>query len=166
IRLMENDLVAENENLRAETDVLQAENAQLQIELLELYTLNVTQFFEGSLDAVTDGVLYGWVWDKFHPERSLHVDLYDCATPLATVAADLFRHDLLEAGKGTGQYGFAYPLPAGLEERAPAFRGVVAGTSFELFMPELGRPDNIPLPPEDLFRLTGHPDGPTFDEAA
>src|SRR5262249_45699696 len=65
-----------------------------------------------------------------------------------------------------GRHGFVYPFPPGLEERTDSIRGIVSGTSFELYPPEPGRPDDIPLPPDDLARLTGHHHVQAFDEAA
>src|SRR5262249_17896650 len=149
---MKTNWKAANKRLRAEVDQLQAENAKLQVELLELYTSNVRNLFEGSLDSLAGGLLHGWVWDKFHPAATVHVDIDDGEVLLATVAGDMFRPDLLEAGKGNGRHGFVYPFPPGLEERTDSIRGIVSGTSFELYPPEPGRPDDIPLPPDDLAR--------------
>jgi hypothetical protein len=45
----------------------------------------------------------GWAWDANHPNTSINVDVYDGNTLIATVAANQFRQDLLNAGIGCCQ---------------------------------------------------------------
>jgi hypothetical protein len=49
--------------------------------------------------------------DEHQPNSPIKVEIYDGNTVLAAVAADQFRQDLLEAGKGDGKHGFGYHFP-------------------------------------------------------
>jgi hypothetical protein len=87
----------------------------------------------GSLDGVTGAVISGWAWDSRQPDSPVAVDVFDGATLLATVPADLFRADLLQAQIGNGRHGFTYPTPAGLQDGKPhTIRVKVAGTEKDL----------------------------------
>jgi hypothetical protein len=53
----------------------------------------------------------GWVWDKYHPEAQVNVDLWDGEQYLMTFPANRFRQDLAEAGYGDGRHAFRIPTP-------------------------------------------------------
>jgi hypothetical protein len=75
----------------------------------------------------------GWVWDPAQPDTPLRVDIYLDDLMLASVLADRFRPDLLQAGKGNGGHGFVYPLPAHLLGTAPQqIRVTISGTGVPL----------------------------------
>jgi hypothetical protein len=89
--------------------------------------------FDGVLDGVSDGEVYGWAMDQHQPNSSIQVDIYDGNTLLATVAADQFRQDLLEAGKGNGKHAFGFRLPERLlDGKVHTIAVKCAGTSVEL----------------------------------
>jgi hypothetical protein len=89
--------------------------------------------FGGVFDVVAEGCLYGWAWDPRASHQPISVDIYDGEDLLATVLADQFREDLRQAGVGNGRHGFAYPVPAQLQDgQDHTIRIRVAGSSVEL----------------------------------
>jgi tRNA (mo5U34)-methyltransferase len=77
--------------------------------------------------------IFGWAWASDHPEVVQQVDVYDGNTLLGTVAADKFRQDLLDAGTGTGKYGFAFRVPVSLQDGTPhTIRVCLHGTDIDL----------------------------------
>lgn len=75
----------------------------------------------------------GWVWDKNQPAGLVSVDIYDGTTRLASVPANQFRQDLLDAGQGSGKHGFDYTVPERLRDGRPhSIEVKVAGTEFKL----------------------------------
>lgn len=67
--------------------------------------------YEGTLDRVDQGWLVGWVYNTARPDETVVVDIYDNDKPLGRYAADIFRSDLLLAGKGSGAHSFFIPIP-------------------------------------------------------
>jgi hypothetical protein len=72
---------------------------------------------DGYLDGADCNQVWGWAWDRNNPNTPINVDIYDGPAKIATVAANLFRQDLLNAGKGNGYHGFVYTLPATMNDR-------------------------------------------------
>jgi hypothetical protein len=70
------------------------------------------QDYEGNHDGADCGQVWGWAWNKNDPNGAVSVDIFDGNTYLATVPANQFRQDLLNAGKGNGYHAFGYTLPA------------------------------------------------------
>jgi hypothetical protein len=88
---------------------------------------------DGSLDGADENRIFGWAFDKKHPERTLQVDLYDGDRLLATVPADQFREDLPEAKIGDGKHAFSFPTPERLRDgTAHTIRARARGTGVEL----------------------------------
>lgn len=71
---------------------------------------------EGKLESVNCEQIKGWAWDNADPAIRVNVEIYDVSGTtsklLTTLSAQGLRDDLLNAGKGDGQYGFSYLLPA------------------------------------------------------
>lgn len=87
----------------------------------------------GNLDLVNHEQISGWAWDPADPARSVKVDIYSGDRLLCTVAANRFRQDLLDAGVGTGEHGFALATPDGIKDgQAHTIRARMVGTSMEL----------------------------------
>lgn len=64
-----------------------------------------------------DGVSAGWQlmgWAYHSAEQKVEISLFEGDTYLLTIAADIFRQDLLEAGIGSGSHGFAIQIPHAL----------------------------------------------------
>jgi hypothetical protein len=74
---------------------------------------------QGSLDVVGSTAIEGWAMDTTKPTNPVTVDLYDGDALLASVPAKVFRQDLLAAGRGDGNHGFAFPVPPGLKDGKP-----------------------------------------------
>jgi Domain of unknown function (DUF4082) len=50
----------------------------------------------------------GWAWDQTQPNTPINVDIDRDSSLIANVPANLFRSDLLSAGKGNGSHAFVY----------------------------------------------------------
>ena len=89
--------------------------------------------YEGSLHYKDSTSFRGWAWDRLRPDSAVNVDIYDGATFLATVVADVLRPDLARAGKGDGRHGFVYRIPGALRDGRPhSIRARISGTALEL----------------------------------
>lgn len=73
--------------------------------------------YEGFLDAVDCNKISGWAWDRNKPNNPVTVNIYDGNILLASqVLADIFRQDLVNAGKGNGKHGFSYTVPQNIKD--------------------------------------------------
>ena len=89
--------------------------------------------YEGYHDITNCNAITGWAWDMNRPNDPVKIDIYDGDRLLATVAADGFRQDLLDAKKGNGKHGFLYPTPPQLKDEKPhTIKMKFAGTNTEL----------------------------------
>jgi len=70
--------------------------------------------YEGQVDFLREGKLYGWVWNRATPEEAVVVSLLDGTEVLAHCTANLHRRDLQEAGKRRGFCAFEFELPVSL----------------------------------------------------
>lgn len=104
-------------------------------------TVNCTATPPPTTAANYDGHLYGadceafegWVWDANRKNTPISVQLLDGANVLATVTADVFRQDLLSAGKGDGRHAFRYLLPNSLKDgQKHTLSARVTGSTFVL----------------------------------
>lgn len=85
------------------------------------YTANVSVTvtapqFDGYFEAATCNALSGWAWDATRPTTPIEVDVFADGNFLTRTVADLFRADLVVAGKGDGRHGFSVPVPASLRD--------------------------------------------------
>lgn len=65
----------------------------------------------GYVDGINCSQIWGWAWDPNNPNSSINVDLYVNDSYAGTATANIFRQDLLNAGKGNGYHGFVFNLP-------------------------------------------------------
>lgn len=70
---------------------------------------------EGYAEPLADGKITGWIWNPADPGRALQVEAFNGSTFYRRTVADLFRDDLLRAGKRAGYCSFEIPAPANLE---------------------------------------------------
>lgn len=90
--------------------------------------------FEGYLDMIRDGVLFGWLWSPRAPQLRHRVEavvngrVVGCGR-----AGSESRRDLVAAGKGDGRYGFAFPLAA------------MPDSGGEILLRLAARPELVPL---------------------
>ena len=73
------------------------------------------QAYDGYVDGADCDQIWGWAWDASKPNQSIDVDIYDGSRFLANVAANLFRQDLVNAGKGNGYHAFVFNTPSSLK---------------------------------------------------
>jgi hypothetical protein len=90
--------------------------------------------YEGFLDGASCTTINGWAWDSHNPGTRVNVDILDGATLLGTTPANLFRQDLLNAGKGDGFHAFSFSTPSSLLDGAThnitaRFNGTTIGLS-------------------------------------
>jgi hypothetical protein len=92
-----------------------------------------TPFYQGYHDVADCQTIAGWAWDRNQPNTAISVDVYDGTTLIATVAANQFRQDLLNAGIGNGIHGFSFTVPASLKNGVShSIRVRFAGTTTDL----------------------------------
>jgi hypothetical protein len=86
------------------------------------------------LAPVVDGrTVAGWAWDKDHSDETVQVDVFDGETLLATVPADKFDQEFVDAGLGNGRHGFFFFVPERLQDGKPHVIGAkIAGTGVHL----------------------------------
>lgn len=77
---------------------------------------DVTPAFQGFHDAQDCSFIYGWAWDSNSPNAIVSVDIYRDSTLIATVPANQFRQDLLNAGIGNGNHAFMFATPASVKD--------------------------------------------------
>ena len=82
--------------------------------------------FEGYLDAASETEVAGWVYHGDHANTPLTVEIVADGNVIATVLADVFREDLLAAGKGNGNHAFRFSMPQGQRAKS-RLRARVAG---------------------------------------
>jgi hypothetical protein len=98
------------------------------------YIAQARRRYEGMLDGVRDGRLYGWCRLTASNEP-VTLDLFVDDRPVLTVHADRFRQDLLDAGFGSGHHAFSVALdrlqarPESVIRIKVAARGIELGNS-------------------------------------
>ena len=65
----------------------------------------------GYVDAVSEGHVRGWAYDRTRPRQRLALDIYVAGHRVGITRAGLFRQDLANAGIGDGYCGFDFELP-------------------------------------------------------
>jgi hypothetical protein len=76
------------------------------------FTYTPPPLYEGYHDSLDCSYAVGWAWDSNRPNDPINVDVYDGTTFLGSTPANVFRQDLLNAGKGNGSHGFGFSLPS------------------------------------------------------
>ncbi|PYT02460.1 MAG: hypothetical protein DMF60_21315 [Acidobacteria bacterium] len=76
--------------------------------------VGVVPNYQGFHDAAGCDTISGWAWDPNSPSSTVNVDIYDGATLIATVPANMYREDLLNA-LGSPSHGFSFNTPAALK---------------------------------------------------
>ena len=99
----------------AGTDMLLAENLRIVRHPPQIKRSH----YDGYCDPSGSGLVQGWVWRPDSPETQVDVVVFADGKFLARTSAATFREDLLAAGIGSGEHGFAVPLPRRLCTGAP-----------------------------------------------
>ncbi|WP_171062833.1 putative Ig domain-containing protein [Larkinella sp. C7] len=93
----------------------------------------VTGSFDGFIYGADCATFRGWAWDRNKPNTVLSIDILDGANVIATLMADQFRQDLVNAGKGNGKHAFIWSIPEILKDGLPHnLSARVTGNSFVL----------------------------------
>lgn len=71
-------------------------------------TASTGPIYEGYHELSDCRTISGWAWDQGAPNYSINVDLLKDGGFFTTLAANLFRQDLVNAGKGNGYHAFVY----------------------------------------------------------
>ncbi|HKI02994.1 MAG TPA: DUF4082 domain-containing protein [Thermoanaerobaculia bacterium] len=66
--------------------------------------------YEGFHEVASCSAISGWAWDQNSPNSPINVSIDRDNIHITTVAANLFRQDLVNAGKGNGFHAFVYPV--------------------------------------------------------
>ncbi len=94
---------------------------------------NALSLLNGFVDQANGATVVGWAWDPGKPNEPVVVELSRNGQPVATVSADRFRQDLLDAGFGNGCHAFEIELPLdSLDAGVPVFSATIQATGFEL----------------------------------
>ena len=75
------------------------------------YIATARRRYEGLIEGVKDGQIYGWCWLTRAPEP-VTLDVLVDQRFVTRVLANVFRQDLVDAGIGHGRHGFSIPIQA------------------------------------------------------
>lgn len=75
---------------------------------------------EGYVDAQDGGRLFGWAWDRLHPQERLRIEVSVEGAVVASATADQSRPDLRANSIGDGQHAFEVELTGSPSEGADA----------------------------------------------
>jgi len=71
----------------------------------------------GRVDAIDNGRLYGWAFDRSQPSARMQIVVSLGQQKIAEATADKLRSDLRRNGVGDGQHAFDIPLPESVTSR-------------------------------------------------
>lgn len=74
--------------------------------------------YEGYFDSANCNRVDGWAWDPNFPTTPVDVEVIVDGSRMATLPANLFGPDLLQAQKGDGNHRFVWYIPAALKDNA------------------------------------------------
>ncbi|GAB3263184.1 hypothetical protein GCM10027347_29560 [Larkinella harenae] len=89
--------------------------------------------FDGYLDKVECGSFRGWAWDANQPNTPVTIEFFADGQSLGTIPANIFRQDILDAGKGNGKHVYFFPTPHQLKDGQPhVISAKIANTNYTL----------------------------------
>jgi len=90
--------------------------------------------YEGYIDTVLNGRIFGWAWRSDSPNEPISVDLYVDSNCENAALASLYRTDLEKAGKGNGRHAFELRLPDRYRDgKLHCIKVCFAGTDVNLY---------------------------------
>ena len=92
-------------------------------------TANPQPVYEGYVEQANCRAISGWAWDQYQPNTAINVNIRRDGTSVSTVAANGFRQDLVNAGKGNGYHAFGYTPNSGWKDGSWHTPDVRFGTS-------------------------------------
>ena len=121
--------------------------------------------YEGYLDGADCNQIWGWAWDQNRPNTPINVDIYANNIYVATVPANQFRQDLLNAGKGNGNHAFAFVVPTSLKNGQLQNISVkFGGTNTQLFWSPRPITCKASMFPNDVPQTTASGAGSTWEQ--
>lgn len=121
--------------------------------------------YEGYLDGADCLQIFGWAWDQNQPNTPINVDIYANNNYVATAAADRFRQDLFDAGKGNGYHAFVFLVPATLKNGQQQNISVkFAGTNTQLIWSPRSITCKACMFPNDVPQSTASGAGSTWEQ--
>ncbi|WP_191908715.1 Kelch repeat-containing protein [Larkinella humicola] len=72
--------------------------------------------FDGFIYGADCSTFRGWAWDRNKVNTAVSVEILDGPNVIATIQADVFRQDLLNAGKGNGKHAFLFAIPESIKD--------------------------------------------------
>src|SRR5438128_835906 len=121
--------------------------------------------FEGFVDRIDNGLVFGWAWQPAVPNEPVQVDVYVDRVLQVTASANLYRPDLEAAGKGDGRHAFEVALREQLKDGPHEVHVRYAGTELNLHgSPRSHTPERGPSVEPDALGAAARPQaaGPTF----
>jgi glycosyltransferase involved in cell wall biosynthesis len=82
---------------------------------------------EGAIEALRDGVVWGWAWKPATPGWRVRVRALVDGLDIAGAVADRYRESLRERGIGDGYHAFVLRLPGGVARSGPHTLRIEAG---------------------------------------
>lgn len=70
--------------------------------------------YEGFIDAIEDGRVYGWALDPADPDKVLEIDIFHGDAHVRRLQANRYREDLTRYADGSGKHAFVLNLPKAL----------------------------------------------------
>jgi len=121
--------------------------------------------YEGYVDGTDCNQVWGWAWDQNKPNTPINVDIYANNSYVATVAANQFRQDLFNAGKGNGYHAFTFVVPSYLKNGQEQNISVkFGGTSTQLIWSPRPITCNASMFPNDVPQTTASGGGSTWEQ--
>lgn len=78
--------------------------------------------YESNVEIFTRSLIAGWVWRTDKPDLCLPVEAVVGDKTVAVATADILRHDLITAKKGSGRHGFELHFDPPLKDGIPIIR--------------------------------------------
>lgn len=93
--------------------------AAANVSAMDATTMRQDHGFEGAVDRIENGWVFGWAWNREHPDSPIDVDIYVDDRHEMTAAAKLYRPDLEANGKGNGRHAFEVAFPVRTQVEPP-----------------------------------------------
>lgn len=121
--------------------------------------------YEGYVDGADCNQIWGWAWDQNKPNTPINVDIYANNSYVATAAANQFRQDLFNAGKGNGYHAFVFVVPNYLKNGQLQNISVkFGGTNTQLTWSPRPITCNASMFPNDVPQTTASGGGSTWEQ--
>ncbi len=104
---------------------------------------SVTGSFDGFIYGADCSTFRGWAWDRNKVNTAVSVQILDGPTVIATIQADVFRQDLLNAGKGKWETRLSFCHP-GIDQRQQVAPAVGPGDQQQLYPERFAKSVDLP----------------------